>query len=46
MQAIYSGLESAKIIAFCNANVFFLRVDFLCYIDFFFPGPVVQTSLK
>lgn len=45
MLAIYIGMESAKIIAFCNANTFFLGIDRF-KLPSLFPGPVVQTSLK
>lgn len=46
MHTIYIGLESAKIIAFCNANIFFLGVDFLFYTAFLLPLASCSNQLE
>lgn len=46
MHTIYIGLESAKIIAFCNANIFFLGVDFLFYTAFLLPRASCSNQLE
>lgn len=46
MHTSYIGLESAKIIAFCNANIFFLRVDFLFYTVVLLPGASCSNQLE
>lgn len=46
MHTSYTGLESAKIIAFCNANIFSMGVDFLFYTAFFLPGASCSNQLE
>lgn len=46
MHTIYTGLEPAKIIAFCNANIFFLGVDFLFYTAFLLPGASCSNQFE
>lgn len=43
---IYIGLESTKIIAFFNANIFFLGVDFLFYTAFLLPRASCSNELE
>lgn len=42
----YICLESEKVIAFCNANILFLGIDFLGFFAFSFPGPSCSNQLE